>query len=117
MDPRIFSRKKPSFVASLVVWPRPQASHMIPVNVGTHAQNITCKSNMAPPGDLMDLSNHVAAKEHTAAVVRDYISQPRLSKCLSKFVFYSLRRSSFLRYFAMDTCFAISDRFTIVSDP
>ena len=65
----------------------------------------------------MDLSNHVAAKEHTAAVVRDYISQPRLSKCLSKFVFYPLRRSSFLRYFAMDTCFAISDRFTIVSDP
>ena len=36
---------------------------------------------MAPPGeDLMDLSNDIAAKEHVAAVVRDYISQPRLSK-------------------------------------
>ena len=34
---------------------------------------------MAPTtGDLMDLNANQASKEHSHAVVRDYISQPRL---------------------------------------
>ena len=36
------------------------------------------ESNMAPTGE----TDAAAAKEHTAAVTRDYISQPRISKSL-----------------------------------
>ena len=40
---------------------------------------------MAPTtGDLMDLNANQASKEHSHAVVRDYISQPRLG------MFYTL---------------------------
>ena len=50
------------------------------------ASTFKLKSKMASPGDdLMDLSNHDASKQHTAAVTRDYISQPRISMYLRMF--------------------------------
>ena len=46
---------------------------------------------MAPTtGDLMDLNQYQASTEHSAAVVRDYISQPRLGKFLICYFFIKI---------------------------
>lgn len=66
-----------------------------------HVIRHVTKVNMAAE-DLVDFSEVRAAKEHTLAVNRDYISQPRLSNLnlTTCFVNYNLPR-----FFSLQNCF------------